>query len=396
MNLQSLIQGHIANTLSHNEKLQLLDALHDDAALEQVKIIIADLYSSTSPGGAGYDEAGVDRMIQSIFDKATIEEAEENILKDSLTTEATGERENNTSVRRLFSSNWFRYAAAVILFAGIGLFFYTKRNANQPAITQTTISQSDSSDVLPGYDKAVLTLSNGKAIELNKDGQQFITDGDVAIKNNNGQVSYNESGVAVYNTMSTPKGGQYKLTLSDGTKVWLNAASSITFPTSFAKDVRTVSITGEVFFEVTKNPARPFIVKTYKDEIAVKGTSFNVNSYTDEPAIKTSLVEGIVQINGVFLKPGNAYAAGVIFSTDINKDMAWKNGVFNFHHINLKDAMRQVARWYDVDIDYEGTAGNIELGGQIGRNLTLKQLLEGLEDAEIHFKIQGRKLTIYK
>jgi ferric-dicitrate binding protein FerR (iron transport regulator) len=194
--------------------------------------------------------------------------------------------------------------------------------------------------------------------------------------------------------METPKGGQYKLALSDGTIVWLNAASSITYPTSFPGKSRVVSITGEAYFEVAKNASKPFTVKTYKDEITVKGTSFNVNSYPDEPGIKTSLLEGLVEINQALLKPGNAYISGKIIKADLGKELAWKNGVFNFHHVKLADAMRQIARWYNVDVRYEGNVGEIELGGEIGRNLTLKQLLNGLQDKDIHFSLEDRLLTV--
>ena len=240
----------------------------------------------------------------------------------------------------------------------------------------------------------MLTLSSGK-IELHASGDQIITDEGIAIHNNDGSLVYDKSDVVAYNTMTTPRGGQYKLQLPDGTIVWLNASSSITYPTAFPGNTRVVSITGEAYFEVAKNPRKPFTVKTYKDEITVKGTSFNVNSYTDEPGIKTSLLEGLVQINGMLLKPGNAYMEGKIAPTNLDRDLAWKNGVFNFNQVALKEAMKQIARWYDVELQYEGSVGDLLLGGEIGRNLTLQQVLSGLEDKDIHFRLEGKMLTMY-
>jgi ferric-dicitrate binding protein FerR (iron transport regulator) len=195
--------------------------------------------------------------------------------------------------------------------------------------------------------------------------------------------------------MTSPRGGQYKLILPDGTKVWLNAASSITYPTIFAEDRRVVSITGEVYFEVTKNARKPFTVRTYSDEITVLGTSFNVNSYTDEAMVKTSLLEGSVRINKQVLKPGEAYINGKIMSTSLEQDLAWKNGFFSFNKADLPTVMRQLSRWYNVDVKYEGVIPKRAYSGEIERSLTLRQVLEVLSQTRIKYKIeQGNVITI--
>ena len=295
---------------------------------------------------------------------------------------------------RLLGASWIRYAAVAVLFAGAGFFYYYNGKKEVPAhSTPPALAQTDdANDVLPGSNKAVLTLSNGKTIELDEGGIQVITDGDLTIQNDNGLVTYQKSEVVAYNTMATPMGGQYKLKLPDGTTVWLNAAQQHYLSHLLSRRYPCGEHYREAYFEVTRNPEKPFIVKTYKDEIMVKGTSFNVNSYPDEPAVKTSLLEGLVEINGALLTPGKAYMNGKINETDLSRDLAWKNGAFNFHHAKLSEAMRQIARWYNVDIHYEGNVGDIELGGEIGRNLTLQQVLNGLQDKDTHFRRKEKSL----
>ncbi len=194
--------------------------------------------------------------------------------------------------------------------------------------------------------------------------------------------------------MTTPRGGQYQLTLPDGTQVWLNAASSITYPTTFIEKNRTVKITGEVYFEVKKNSAKPFRVETRKDKIEVLGTNFNVNSYSEESIIKTSLLQGSVRINEKILKPGEAYLNGNIVKTNIEQDIAWKNGVFDFRNMSVEAALKQLARWYDVDIVYDGPRPTLTLGGEMNRELTLKQVLKGLGGMAARFRLEGRVLHV--
>jgi transmembrane sensor len=311
-----------------------------------------------------------------------------------------------------------KYAAAIILFIGIGAYLYTTTKA--PVKTTPTTAQTAKADVQPGGNKAILTLSTGQQVSLNDSLTEIITDGELAIQNTNGQLSYNggspipsTGGVAApganshlepsggvagvgSNTMTTPKGGQYILTLADGTKVWLNAASSITYPTAFVGAERSVYVTGEAYFEVVKNKGKPFIVNTPEESITVLGTSFNVNVYADENGGKTSLLEGSVKIDGKLLKPGQAYSLGAITGTNIQRDIAWKNGLFNFQNVGLEQAMRQLARWYNIEVKYKGVPRNVEFGGEIPKSLTLQEVISGMEGIEkLHLELNGRTLTVF-
>ena len=197
-----------------------------------------------------------------------------------------------------------------------------------------------------------------------------------------------------YNKMSTPRGGQYQLTLPDGSVIWLNAESSITYPTVFSGNERKVSITGEVYFEVVKDKSKPFKVIAGDQQIEVLGTHFNINAYKDEDHVKTSLLEGSVKVNQQILKPGEAFQNGKVNATNVAQDIAWKNGIFNFNNQSLAQVMRQLARWYNLEVVYPEGVPRKEYGGEMGRNLTLSQVLKGLENSGIYFELEGRKLLV--
>ena len=399
------MQKRLRDTLSDEEKTQLLEALNDPANVHKLSRIVEEWYHKELPELFVYDEVKLKEMIRVIvandtgsIDSIVLEESDQKTeTSDIDEDEAKEYMPGGGSKIRFLKAPWIRYAAAAALFIGAGFFYYNikKDTPGKQATVTAPVPARDANDVLPGTNKAVLTLSDGKKVELDDKGQQVINDGNLAIRISDGALAYSKTDVVVYNTMTTPKGGQYKLNLPDGTTVWLNASSSITYPTAFPGNTREVTITGEAYFEVAKNPLKPFTVRTYEDEITVKGTSFNVNSYDDEAGIKTSLLEGLVQVNGMLLTPGNAYMGGEVSATDVDKDLAWKNGVFNFHQVKLKHAMRQIARWYDVEVKYEGNVDRIELGGEIGRNLTLQQVLNGLQDKDLHFRLEGKILTVY-
>lgn len=290
---------------------------------------------------------------------------------------------------------WLRYAAALILTFGIGFYFYGVRTSkNQKPATGKVFPIER--DILPGSDKAILTLSSGKKIHLNAEEKATIIDGKLAISNEKGELRYEQSNVVAYHTVSTPKGGQYRLTLPDDTRVWLNAASSITFPTSFLEKTRSVSITGEAYFEVTHNTSKPFLVTVNgKEKIEVLGTHFNVHAYTDGDKFKTSLLEGAIRIGHAVLVPGQAYLNGKIVDTDLGQDVAWKDGVFNLNKMELKEIMLQFSRWYDIEVIYQGEVPKTLFYGEIGRDLSLSEALKGLEDSKIKFRIeQGRRIIV--
>jgi ferric-dicitrate binding protein FerR (iron transport regulator) len=240
----------------------------------------------------------------------------------------------------------------------------------------------------------VLTLSNGQQIELNNAASDTIKDGTLSIENKNGQLIYKKGDLVAMNTMTTPRGGQYQLTLADGTKVWLNAASSITYPTTFTGTLREVAITGEAYFEVARKPKQPFVVKTLKEELTVLGTSFNVNAYAEEPVIKISLLEGSVKVDYSILRPGQAYFDGKVVATNLEQDIAWKKGAFNFKDMDLAAAFRLIGRWYAVDIKYAGAIPSKRIRGEMGRNLTLSEVLKALSQLGINTKMEGNSLVV--
>ncbi|SEW40193.1 FecR family protein [Chitinophaga sp. YR573] len=255
--------------------------------------------------------------------------------------------------------------------------------------------------IKPGKDVAILTLADGTTITLDSASNGIISQqGNVRItKLPTGELVYTPEGSNVqetlYNTMTTPKGGQYKLTLPDGSKVWLNAASSITYPAAFAGKERTVTIKGEVYFEVAKNENMPFHVKANNITVDVLGTSFNIMAYEDEPAIKTTLITGAIKVNGHLLKPGQqAVNERITDNADIEEAIAWKNGLFEFNQQSIVSIMQQISRWYDVDIQYQGTIKSKTFTGQISRYADITTVLKMMElTGGIHFKVSDRTVT---
>jgi transmembrane sensor len=304
-----------------------------------------------------------------------------------------------------------KYGAAAAILLGVCVGGYRLLlNKSQLAVMQVQAGRFKN-DVQPGGNKATLMLSSGSVIDLDsaQDGALATQGSSQVIKLNDSVLTYasgTKSAEAVaYNTLATPKGGQYLLVLPDGTKVWLNAASSITYPTAFAGQERKVAITGEAYFEVAKNEKLPFIVQKGEMTMQVLGTHFNVNTYEDEDAMKTTLLEGSVKIlrgsNSSVLRPGQQAILGnnngqiqVINDANIEEVMAWKNGLFHFNNSSLQDVMRQIARWYDVEIEYKGAIPTRQFGGEISRNSNASEVLKILELSKVHFQIDGRKIVV--
>jgi len=269
-------------------------------------------------------------------------------------------------------------------------------------------------DLAPGGDKAVLTLSDGSVVILDDAMKGRITEQEkVSIeKPNEGELRYQpteESDALVFNSISTPRGGKYAVTLSDGSRVWLNAASSLTFPIHFIGRERRVELTGEAYFEIARDEARPFLVNVAgKEEVRVLGTHFNINSYADETSIQTTLIEGsvMIQVNGSndrkLLLPGQQFRlyptgkSSTIGDVNMEEVVAWKEGKFSFgESMDLEQAMRQVCRWYDVEVRYEGDVSGISMGGSISRNVKASKVFEMLEMTGVAtFRIEGRRVIV--
>jgi len=305
---------------------------------------------------------------------------------------------------RIFFIKRFAAAASILLFVSIGLYFYlhTKNNT----IENTRFVQND---IAPGSNKAVLTLADGKQIILNdaRNGQLANESNTLIDKTADGHVAYKNEAegktAMVFNTLSTPRGGQYTLTLADGTRVLLNAASSITYPTSFLGNDRKVILTGEAYFEVAHNAVKPFRVTSQGQTVEVLGTHFNINAYSDESNIRTTLVEGSVKVTSgtsqEIIKPGQQSVlmqqSLKVNDANIEETIAWTNGYFRFNDAKIESVMRIISRWYDIDVAYEGKVTDEGFYGKISRYKNISQVLKMLEKTKtVHFKIEGRRVTL--
>jgi transmembrane sensor len=342
-------------------------------------------------------------------------EAEE-VIKNEL-WDRISNRLDNSHVKKMVGWPRIVAAASIILCLSIGSYFIFHKQLS-PDTAQNQIH-----DILPGGNKAILILANGNQIvltsvhkgKLSEQGKAIIT------KTEEGEIIYQSSGASlsgnnkpVFNTIVTPRGGQYCVVLPDGSKVLLNALSSLRYPTAFTGTKREVELNGEAYFEVAKNKKLPFIVKTSTQEVQVLGTHFNINSYTDEAATKTTLLEGSVlvrllptdkslSVKSVQLVPGqqSTYIKNNnihVQQVDIDDAVAWKEGIIQLDEGALDEILRNVARWYDVEIVYENQAArNLHFGGSVSRFSTVSHVLSKLElTNSVHFKIEGRRIIVMK
>lgn len=315
--------------------------------------------------------------------------------------------------RHIFSAKWLRYTAVFVILVTSGIFLLLHTPVKPDSSILPDVA-TVSNDIPAGGDKATLTLADGTKIILDSLNNGPIgREGDVSIiKLTNGELKYEEERLQiaepvtlVSNTITTPNAGQYSLTLPDGSRVWLNAASSMTFPAHFDQRERRVSITGEVYFEIAKDVARPFIVQiNNQSTVEVLGTHFNINAYVNEPSIKTTLLEGKVKlIKGQEerrLLPGEQaiIKEEIKLAKQVNIDqvIAWKNGLFNFDNVDLPELMRQIERWYDIKMTFRGDVPAIKFKGKMYRSENLSNVLNFLKDSGLDFKIEGKTVTVKK
>lgn len=382
---QYLIERYLTEQCTPEEIKTLAQLLEDPVYISQLEKYMDSQLIESTVSANDYPEV-VERLRHMIEKEIA---AEKKITRFSI----------GTIVR------WTAAAAILILIVTAGLKWFAKKNSS-PINDANKISSNQI--IEPGKEGALLTLANGKTILLDSAGNGIIAVQEGSkIELNNGQVIYNasEATEVTYNTMTTPKGRQFRLVLPDGTRAWLNAASSLRYPTAFKGNERKVEVTGEVYFEVAKNKAMPFRVGINKDmQVVVLGTHFNVNSYSNEESINTTLLEGSVQITNkdqkTILKPGQqaqineGKKINVINDVDVKRVMAWKDGVFDFNNAHLQEVMRQLERWYDIEVVYEKGVPDIEFVGRMGRDLSLSDVLKGLKLSEVHFRVEGRKLIV--
>lgn len=327
-------------------------------------------------------------------------------------------------VHFLRRAGWWAAAAAVIVLLTGTVYWFLNKSPQQQPVAEV----APANDVQPGRQGAYLTLADGRRILLDSLGNGIVaSERGVQVVMKDGELAYNpavsNNAPVTYNTISTPRGRQFTLQLPDGSRVWLNAASSLRYPVVFAGTERRVEITGEAYFEVSKvkrDGARmPFIVSiNNKTTVEVLGTHFNVNAYSDEAAIKTTLLEGSVKVvegsrekaegrgqkveteQSVILKPGEQVSISQTsqlsqpIPVQTEEVVAWKNGTFSFTNANLATVMRQLARWYNIDVEFVGEVPGGAFSGEIDRSLTLDQVLKGLTKTRVHYTIQNNKLLI--
>lgn len=334
-------------------------------------------------------------------------------IKSRVWQSVISKTENGRVVRMEPRKLWMVAASILILLVAGLSYFYLSKIQNKEMRSNIAKNTVLKNDIAPGGNKAVLILANGSSIVLDSVQNGTLTQqGSVkVVKLDNGKLIYekdeNTNDVAVqYNTISTPRGGQYQLVLVDGSKVWLNATSSIRFPTSFAGKERDVEITGEAYFEVAHNAEMPFHVKVNGMDVAVLGTHFNINAYDDEEVMKTTLLEGSIKVSqgnkSALIAPGEQAQIAektdkieIKRNVDLDEIVAWKNGKFLFQNADIYSIMRQLERWYNITVSYEGNITNEEFVGVISRNVNISQILSMLErTGAVKFEIEGKKIIV--
>ncbi|KAA9038661.1 DUF4974 domain-containing protein [Ginsengibacter hankyongi] len=388
--LEYLFNCYVENNYNQQEEIEFMELLAQPENQEPVKKLIDKLIRKT---GSEIQMPGMNAasILQNILhkDKAVVVS-----LKS----------------RKSASSFWMRVAAAAVILFLAGASVYQLLNKKNEVGTKP-VSINEKHAIVPGGNKAVLIRSDGSKIVLDSiQNGTVLQKGPTKISKQGGLLIYNVSApsnpeeAVVYNTLSTPRGGQYQVVLSDGTRVWLNATSSLHFPSAFIGNQRVVELTGEAYFEVAKNKKKPFLVNVGDMQVKVLGTHFNINAYPDEDAIKTSLLEGSVKVTRAaasgILKPGeqailkNGDGQVEIREANMDEVIAWKNGLFQFDGADIRTIMREIGRWYNVEIIYSGTVPQRQFEGKISRDAQLTDVLQILELNNVKFSIVGNKIIV--
>ncbi|SHM41301.1 FecR family protein [Chitinophaga jiangningensis] len=353
------------------------------------------------------------RRLESHYPAAVIDELWESILQAPY----TGPRSSPDQLAALYRNlkpagkvvtiNWkkaIQYAAAMLLLVSAGTYLYYQTTQRPLHTPPTTAKQQP---ILPATGMVTLTLADGSRVAVDSLGNQTIRQQGALISKTGNELVYagGNSSTNSMNTLSTPRGRQFQVKLPDGTRVWLNAASSLSYPTTFTGPQRKVTVAGEAYFEVAANPQQPFVVATAGSVVEVLGTSFNINAYEPESQISTTLLDGAVRVSGirtgirpVVLRPGQesrlTNTHSVVEHADLEKTLAWKKGYFNFEGATLHQVLNELQRWYDIEVVYEGNVKDIRFGGELSRSKRLDQIITALKDNEVHFRLEGNKLTV--
>lgn len=396
--------------MTKEEFLKIVDKyLSGQASVEEEQILF-NFFSSFQNGGEW------DERLNSVK-----QDLEEKMLGRLLREVRKSSSKRSWRVSFIRPDLWRGLAAAVVImcsFAGV-FYYYRLMHAKQQS-KLTAVKTKVKFDIPPGGNKAVLMLADGSSVVLDSAANGVLANqGSIAVKKiENGRLVYGTSGSRtakgrngrpVYNKIMTPRGGQYQLVLADGTHVWLNAESSLSFPAEFTGRTRQVELSGEAYFEVAKNSSSPFVVTTGSKRVEVLGTGFNVRAYSDEKDYETTLVKGSIKVSqdtnpgtARILKPGEQARIGsaginLISNVDTEEITAWKDGLFMFNHTSIDEAMQQIEKWYDAQIIYEGPRPVVSLTGVIPRSNNVSRILNVLEAAGgVKFTVEGKKIIIRK
>lgn len=383
--------------MTHNKKefLRIVSAYLDSTATEKQNAAVEQYFNF-------FDD---ERDILDSLERDEIESTH-NRVKAGIDEKIKNLQNNETYKLRLRSIS---IAATILCIAALSIYFYN----NQQQIKPQVVKNKMKADIAPGSNRAILTLSNGSKISLNdaKIGTVSNQNGTLITKANDSGLVYKgvnpNKGEMLFNRIETPRGGQYQISLPDGTKVWLNASSSLKYPLAFSEKERKVELEGEAYFEVAKNRLQPFKVFTKSQTVEVLGTHFNVNSYNDEPSTKTSLIEGSISVMynlktaHRILRPGQQSILTdqnvILKNIDIDEVVAWKNGYFKFNQESLQSILRKISRWYDVDIEYtdEASIEKLSFSGTLSKYSNVSKVLNKLElTNSVRFKIIDRKIIV--
>lgn len=397
LKLKYLFQKYInsANQAEVDEFLLIIEKCSD----EEVLALLEKSFNESDVNEKYFSKERGQELLQNIIDNEDLSVNEDNSRK---------------IIPFRKRAQWMKYAAiASLLLIGIIIGVLMNNEGKDNTIEIANIDQ----EIKPGGDKAILELADGTVIDLNSNekGNIFEKDGLVISKTADGQIVYNaynspKSKTFAYNTIRTPKGGQFQVILPDGSKVWLNAASSLKYPEVFHGDERKVELYGEGYFEVANDKDRPFKVVSKGQVVKVLGTHFNINCYNDEPLVKTTLIEGLVQItenisqSSILLKPNEQASLGSSHKFKISKNnvenvVAWKNGFFRFQGAKIDQVMRELSRWYNVEIEVEDKSKELEFWGEIYRNASITDALEILSYFNLKYEVEqineNKKILIF-
>lgn len=397
--MKELINRYLHDSLSEKDLKKLFNNLTHNKNKEEVHQII--------------EQALTNNEFSGLADKGRIEIVFQQLMKNVENTKNVKFEADEFEIfpqRRYLTWTRFAVAASILILISVGSFYWISDFSKKEIIKKEIASKYIKNDIAPGTNKAILTLGDGSSLILDDAHKGIIAQqaNTKIVKLGNGRLAYDVVRVnpdkILYNTISTPRGGKYQLVLPDGSNVILNAASSIRFPVAFTGNERKVEVMGEAYFEVTKDKNRPFKVAVKDMNIEVLGTHFNIKAYDNEKLIKTTLLEGAVKVSKgeivATLSPGEQAQLNsqgkikIDKNANINEEVAWIKGWFVFNATDIEEIMRQISRWYDVDIVYEGRISKETFSGMVNRNSNVSQVLKIMEQAGVKFKIEGREIIV--